>query len=195
MTSRLHRRLLASQYLRNNVLLFAAAMLVGFGNYLMHPLMLRLLGVENYGAVISILTLTGVLTIPVPVITIVVTRYASTLSAEGNLAQLNGLVRRLMTIMVPAGACVPHSPSLPTWTQTTASVRTASGAVARTVNSPARGNVLPKESLDDEIHLDLTVGSGTAARPLPGYRPNGNGQGGVDLGELATPRREPARTT
>jgi len=86
---RLHRRLLASQYLRNNVLLFAAAMLVGFGNYLMHPLMLRLLGVENYGAVISILTLTGILAIPVPVITIVVTRSASTLNAEGNLAQLN----------------------------------------------------------------------------------------------------------
>src|SRR2546429_232003 len=103
---RLHRRLLASQYLRNNVLLFAAAMLAGFGNYLMHPLMLRLLGVEKYGAVISILTLTGVLAIPVPVIAIVVTRYASTLSAEGNLAQLNGLVRRLMAIMLPAGACV-----------------------------------------------------------------------------------------
>ena len=86
---RLHRRLLASQYLRDNVLLFAAAMLVGFGNYVTHPLMLRLLGVAKYGAVISILTVTGILTIPVPVIAIVVTRSASTLSAEGNLAQLN----------------------------------------------------------------------------------------------------------
>src|SRR3954452_669087 len=103
---RVHRRLLASQYLRNNVFLFAAAMLTGFGNYLMHPLMLRLLGVEKYGAVISILTLTGILAVPVPVITIVVTRSASTLSAEGNLAQLNGLARRLMAIMVPAGTCV-----------------------------------------------------------------------------------------
>jgi O-antigen/teichoic acid export membrane protein len=103
---RLHRRLLASQYLRNNVLLFAASILVGFGNYVMHPLMLRLIGVENYGAVISLLTLTGILAIPIPVITIVVTRSASTLSAEGNLAQLNGLVRRLMAIMLPAGACV-----------------------------------------------------------------------------------------
>jgi hypothetical protein len=70
---RLHRRLLASQYLRNNLLLFAAAMLTGFGNYVMHPLTLRLLGVENYGAVISMLTLTGMLAIPAPVITIVVT--------------------------------------------------------------------------------------------------------------------------
>jgi O-antigen/teichoic acid export membrane protein len=103
---RLHRRLLASQYLRNNVLLFAAAMLAGVCNYLMHPLMLRLLGVEKYGAVISIMTLTGVLAIPVPVIALVVTRSASTLNAVGNLAQLNDLMRRVIAILLPAGACV-----------------------------------------------------------------------------------------
>jgi NADPH-dependent glutamate synthase beta subunit-like oxidoreductase len=58
---------------------------------------------------------------------------------------------------------------------------------------PAVGNVLPKESIDDEIHLDLTVAAKKAARPLPlydpalavGYKPvmnghgaNGNGQPG-----------------
>jgi NADPH-dependent glutamate synthase beta subunit-like oxidoreductase len=51
---------------------------------------------------------------------------------------------------------------------------------------PAVGNVLPKESIDDEIHLDLTVGSKKAIRPLPqydpslaaGYKPAMNGQGG-----------------
>ncbi len=50
---------------------------------------------------------------------------------------------------------------------------------------PAVGNVLPKESIDDEIHLDLTVGSGKAVRPLPlydpslaaGYKPVLNGHG------------------
>src|SRR5438094_6727721 len=36
---------------------------------------------------------------------------------------------------------------------------------------PAVGNVLPKESIDDEIHLDLTVGAKKAARPLPQYDP------------------------
>ncbi len=52
--------------------------------------------------------------------------------------------------------------------------------------SPARGAVLAKESLDDEIHLDLTVGSGTAVRPLPHYSPNGNSHRNdrrADLGE------------
>jgi NADPH-dependent glutamate synthase beta subunit-like oxidoreductase/NAD-dependent dihydropyrimidine dehydrogenase PreA subunit len=57
---------------------------------------------------------------------------------------------------------------------------------------PAVGNVLPKESIDDEIHLDLTVAAKKAARPLPqydpklavGYKPvnghehNGNGANG-----------------
>src|SRR5207253_3173422 len=50
---------------------------------------------------------------------------------------------------------------------------------------PAVGNVLPKESIDDEIHLDLTVAAKKAARPLPqydpalavGYKPVMNGHG------------------
>ena len=50
--------------------------------------------------------------------------------------------------------------------------------------SPSIGRTLPKESIDDEIHLDLTVASGKAVRPLPMYDPtlaaghkNGNGNG------------------
>jgi ferredoxin len=50
---------------------------------------------------------------------------------------------------------------------------------------PAVGNVLPKESIDDEIHLDLTVAAKKAVRPLPqydphlapGYKPIQNGHG------------------
>src|SRR3989454_1096518 len=55
--------------------------------------------------------------------------------------------------------------------------------------TPAVGNVLPKESIDDEIHLDLTVGAKKSARPLPlydpslaaGYKPvlNGHGRSGA----------------
>ncbi len=45
--------------------------------------------------------------------------------------------------------------------------------------APARGAVLPKESIDDEIHLDLAVSSGRAVRPLPAYSPHGaNGRNG-----------------
>jgi hypothetical protein len=37
--------------------------------------------------------------------------------------------------------------------------------------SPSVGRILPKESIDDEIHLDLTVGGRKAIRPLPMYDP------------------------
>jgi NADPH-dependent glutamate synthase beta subunit-like oxidoreductase len=56
---------------------------------------------------------------------------------------------------------------------------------------PSVGNVLPKESIDDEIHLDLTVAARKAVRPLPqydphlasGYKPlqNGPGNGNGDF--------------
>jgi ferredoxin len=36
---------------------------------------------------------------------------------------------------------------------------------------PAVGKTLPKESIDDEVHLDLTVGGGRTIRPLPMYDP------------------------
>jgi len=37
--------------------------------------------------------------------------------------------------------------------------------------TPSVGRVLPKESLDDEVHLDLTVGTRKSMRPLPMYDP------------------------
>ncbi len=70
---------------------------------------------------------------------------------------------------------------------------------------PTVGKALPKESIDDEIHLDLTVGSGKTARPLPrydpalaaGYKPatggrlNGDGKNG-DNGHRATEKEREA---
>ena len=52
--------------------------------------------------------------------------------------------------------------------------------------APSAGRTLPKESIDDEIHLDLTVSSRKSIRPLPMYDPvaassfkqlHGNGHG------------------
>lgn len=79
--------------------------------------------------------------------------------------------------------------------------------------APSIGRTLPKESIDDEIHLDLTVAAGKAIRPLPMYDPrraaghkdvrNGNGHtpnghapaAPRDLQTVATATdREPART-
>jgi ferredoxin len=71
--------------------------------------------------------------------------------------------------------------------------------------SPAHGPILPKESIDDEIHLDLTVGTGGAARPLPFYSPeawrNGNGRNGnnghhqISVLEDVQPEYDPVKTS
>jgi Fe-S-cluster-containing hydrogenase component 2 len=67
--------------------------------------------------------------------------------------------------------------------------------------TPSVGRVLPKESIDDEIHLDLTVGSGKSIRPLPMYDPvvasgykqaNGNGHPHIDGKGTAVEPRETA---
>ena len=72
--------------------------------------------------------------------------------------------------------------------------------------TPSVGRVLPKESIDDEIHLDLTVGGRKAIRPLPMYDPvvasgykqlNGNGHNGHTPSNgkgNAVDDREPAHT-
>jgi ferredoxin len=74
---------------------------------------------------------------------------------------------------------------------------------------PSIGRMLPKESIDDEIHLDLTVGAKKAIRPLPLYDPvlasghkslngNGNGHRAVPTGHLGhhvhETEREPTMT-
>ncbi len=75
--------------------------------------------------------------------------------------------------------------------------------------APSIGKTLPKESIDDEIHLDLTVGGKKAIRPLPMYDPalaaghkgpngnghtngNGNGKGRAALEDLRPAGAEPA---
>jgi thioredoxin reductase/ferredoxin len=77
--------------------------------------------------------------------------------------------------------------------------------------APSIGKALPKESIDDEIHLDLTVGGKRSIRPLPMYDPvlaaghkaaNGNGHAGgnghrngrVPLEELRPVGAQPAGT-
>ncbi len=74
--------------------------------------------------------------------------------------------------------------------------------------TPSVGRILPKESIDDEIHLDLTVASGKSIRPLPMYDPvvasgykqlnghngNGNGHSPTNGKGNAVESREPAHT-
>jgi NADPH-dependent glutamate synthase beta subunit-like oxidoreductase/ferredoxin len=72
--------------------------------------------------------------------------------------------------------------------------------------TPSVGRALPKESIDDEIHLDLTVGGRKSIRPLPMYDPvvaagykqlnghNGNGHSPSNGKVGAVEPREAAHT-
>ncbi len=72
--------------------------------------------------------------------------------------------------------------------------------------TPSVGKILPKESIDDEIHLDLTVGGRKSIRPLPMYDPvvaagykqlnghNGNGHSPSNGKASAVEPREAAHT-
>jgi O-antigen/teichoic acid export membrane protein len=99
----LYRRLVTSQYIRQNALLFSANVLSGAVAYLLHPLLGHLLGLVKYGTVASLLALSAVLLTPVQITSTIAGKYASALSATGNLAQFNDLIRRLTAILLPLG--------------------------------------------------------------------------------------------
>ncbi len=102
----LYQRLLSNDYLRNNILVLAGSFVGGVCNLLLHPVLSRQLGPIGYGTVASLLNLLGILLLPVQFISTVVVKYSSSLSAGGQLAQLNDLVRRLTAILLPIGAVI-----------------------------------------------------------------------------------------
>jgi len=99
----MYRRLLTSQYVKNNMFVLAAGLTVSLCNYLQNPLMVRLLGLPKYLSVVSLVSLSTVFLIPTQILANVVTRTVATLSAEGKLAELNDLLRRLTVILALIG--------------------------------------------------------------------------------------------
>ncbi len=100
----MYRRVLSSQYVKNNMFVLAAGLTVSLCNYLQNPLMVRLLGLPKYQSVVSLVSLSTVFLIPTQILANVVTRTVATLSAEGKLAELNDLLRRLTAILALVGA-------------------------------------------------------------------------------------------
>jgi len=98
-----YRWLLANRYLLNNMLLLGTNVLAGIFAYLLHPFLGHVLGIQQYGQVAALIALTVVLTTPTQIISTVAAKYASSLSASGDYAQLNDFVRRLTVIFLVAG--------------------------------------------------------------------------------------------
>ncbi len=95
--------LLANRYLLNNMLLLGTNVLAGIFAYLLHPFLGHVLGIQQYGQVAALIALTTVLTTPTQIISTVAAKYASSLSASEDYAQLNDFIRRLTVIFLVTG--------------------------------------------------------------------------------------------
>ncbi len=100
------QKLLERPAIRYNALLLAANVAIGAANFLLHPVLKRLLGVSAYGTFASLLAVQTILLIPVGILVVLVARYASTYSAQQHLDRLNDLLRRLTWVFLPAGLIV-----------------------------------------------------------------------------------------
>ena len=101
--SRFYRYLTKSQYLLHNLIVLAGTILTGAFNYLLNPLLTHALGFATYSKVVSLLGVLAILLTPTQIISVIVAKYASTLGATQNYAQLNDLFRRLTAILLPLG--------------------------------------------------------------------------------------------
>ncbi len=93
----------ANRYLFHNMLLLCTNVLAGIFAYLLHPFLGHVLGIQQYGQVAALIALTVVLTTPTQIISTVAAKYASSLSASGDHAQLNDFIRRLTVIFLVVG--------------------------------------------------------------------------------------------
>ncbi len=100
---KLYRRFVNNQYLVHNVIVLVGTVLTGAFNYLLNPVLTHSLGLETYSKIISLLGLLAIVLTPTPIIGTIIAKYASTLGATGNYAQLNDLFRRLTAILLPFG--------------------------------------------------------------------------------------------
>lgn len=86
-------RLRQNQLVSHSAVFFIGTVLANVGNYFFHLLMARLLGVEEYGDLQSLLSLLVILSIPFAVINTVVVNYAAPLKAAGQTEKLRQLWR------------------------------------------------------------------------------------------------------
>ncbi len=96
-------QLLANQYLRHNLLLFASNLLAGAFAYLLHPFLGHIMSVQEYGQVATFIALSLVLATPTQIIATVAARYAASLSTKGDDGRLNDFIRRLTGTLLLVG--------------------------------------------------------------------------------------------
>src|SRR5437667_9604173 len=92
---RFYGRILASKYLRHNILLIGTNILAGIFAYLLHPFVGHVMSIQDYGQVAVLISLVLLLATPTQIIATVAAKYASSLSSQEDYAQLTEFLQRL----------------------------------------------------------------------------------------------------
>lgn len=77
-------------------IIFLATMVVNFSNYLFHVFMGRMLGPASYGILVSLLSISVILSVPVATLQTVITKYVSNFKAKNQYAEISYLFFRLI---------------------------------------------------------------------------------------------------
>jgi len=85
-------KLRSNIFLTNSLILFAGAGFVGFLNYFFHLVIGRLLDVQSFGEVESLISLGALLGLPAGTITMVVTKYCAELKAKQEFGKMHALI-------------------------------------------------------------------------------------------------------
>jgi len=82
--------------IRHGALVFMAAMFVNVLNFAFHFLVIRRLGVVDYGSLSSLVTSLAIFGVPASIVTLIVVRYVAEFRAVGDLGKVRTLSTRLM---------------------------------------------------------------------------------------------------
>lgn len=92
--------------LHAGLIVFAGVGAANIGNYAFHLLAAHLLGPDSYGGVVSLLTLSGLVSLPLAGVQIAVARAVATHEARGNRAATGRLLTRGVLLALGVGAAI-----------------------------------------------------------------------------------------
>lgn len=99
----LYSRYTANTVLTGSAVMFAGSMLVNVGAYLFHVIVGRILGVEKYGELATLLSLFFILNVPAMVIQTVLTKYFASYKAKRSFGEARQLYEKSVVALLAIG--------------------------------------------------------------------------------------------
>ncbi len=92
-----------SDFLRDSAIVFGSTTVVNVVSYAIHFILSRKLGVIDYGAFASLISLLGIVGIPASIVTMIVVKFVAEFNAVGDRAKIGALAHRLLWPSLLAG--------------------------------------------------------------------------------------------